>query len=148
MSIDTRIHTSARRYRFNLQHFALAAILVTPLVTASGLADAWSGDDETTTTETAILAGGCFWGMEGLLRDLDGVVDTEVGYASDANDKKATPPKRSASSSTPTASATKTSSASTSRCTTRRPRTVRATTAAPSTGRRSSSSDEDQPRSR
>ncbi len=51
----------------------------------------WSGNDETITTETAILAGGCFWGMEGLIRDLDGVVDTEVGYAADKNDKKAEP---------------------------------------------------------
>jgi methionine-S-sulfoxide reductase len=31
-------------------------------------------------TETAYLAGGCFWGMEQLLREVDGVVDTEVGY--------------------------------------------------------------------
>ena len=33
-----------------------------------------------TTLETAYLAGGCFWGMEELLRAIDGVVDTEVGY--------------------------------------------------------------------
>ncbi len=52
---------------------------------------AWSRNDETTTTETAILAGGCFWGMEGLIRDLDGVIDTEVGYAADGNDAKAKP---------------------------------------------------------
>lgn len=32
-------------------------------------------------TETAILAGGCFWGMEDILRELPGVVDTDVGYA-------------------------------------------------------------------
>ncbi len=31
--------------------------------------------------EVATLAGGCFWGMEDLIRDLDGVLDTQVGYA-------------------------------------------------------------------
>jgi len=30
--------------------------------------------------ETAILAGGCFWGMEELLRQIDGVLDADVGY--------------------------------------------------------------------
>lgn len=33
-----------------------------------------------TTFETAFLAGGCFWGMEDLLRQIPGVVETEVGY--------------------------------------------------------------------
>lgn len=31
-------------------------------------------------TEKAILAGGCFWGMQDLIRRLPGVVDTVVGY--------------------------------------------------------------------
>jgi peptide-methionine (S)-S-oxide reductase len=32
-------------------------------------------------TETAILAGGCFWGMQDLIRRRPGVVSTRVGYS-------------------------------------------------------------------
>src|SRR5664280_225268 len=33
------------------------------------------------TEERAVLAGGCFWGMQDLIRRYDGVISTSVGYS-------------------------------------------------------------------
>ena len=37
-------------------------------------------------TKKAYLAGGCFWGLEDLLRDRPGIVATEAGYTGGNND--------------------------------------------------------------
>jgi peptide-methionine (S)-S-oxide reductase len=37
-------------------------------------------------TETAILAGGCFWPAQELLRHRDGVISTRTGYTGGKND--------------------------------------------------------------
>lgn len=39
------------------------------------------GQVQSTTTQEIVLAGGCFWGMEELLRSQKGVLEIEVGYA-------------------------------------------------------------------
>jgi peptide methionine sulfoxide reductase msrA/msrB len=39
-----------------------------------------------TRREVAILAGGCFWGMEDILRKVPGILETEVGYTGGATE--------------------------------------------------------------
>jgi methionine-S-sulfoxide reductase len=36
-------------------------------------------------TERAVIAGGCFWGMQDLIRRYDGVLSTRVGYTGGTN---------------------------------------------------------------
>jgi peptide methionine sulfoxide reductase msrA/msrB len=49
---------------------------------AAGLAAAPKGKSMTTSNrEEAILAGGCFWGMQEIIREIPGVIETDVGYS-------------------------------------------------------------------
>ncbi|HAN05768.1 MAG TPA: peptide-methionine (S)-S-oxide reductase [Elusimicrobia bacterium] len=57
--------------------FALAAAA---LLCACGADTEKKLMDENKKLETATLAGGCFWGMEEILRELPGVEDPVVGY--------------------------------------------------------------------
>ena len=45
---------------------------------------------EQVTTKKAILAGGCFWGMQDLIRKLPGVISTRVGYTGGENPTRRT----------------------------------------------------------
>jgi peptide methionine sulfoxide reductase msrA/msrB len=57
-----------------------------PEVKQSGAA-ASSGPAAQAGRETAILAGGCFWGMEDIIRKIPGVIETDVGYTGGSTPK-------------------------------------------------------------
>jgi peptide-methionine (S)-S-oxide reductase len=74
--------TMGLRYRLTLAASVLAVACSAPVVGASTFPDPVQ-DVKTsgTGTETAVLAGGCFWGVEGVFERLNGVSDVVSGYA-------------------------------------------------------------------
>ncbi|MGH7735316.1 MAG: peptide-methionine (S)-S-oxide reductase MsrA [Gemmatimonadales bacterium] len=66
-------------------HLSLAAICAGALVLAAmGRAPAARSDAPTlraTATDTAVFAGGCFWGVEGVFEHVNGVISATAGYA-------------------------------------------------------------------
>lgn len=55
-------------------------IILAALLPAASLAQPKGETAMTETRQTAYLSGGCFWGMEELVRQIPGVLETEVGY--------------------------------------------------------------------
>jgi methionine-S-sulfoxide reductase len=59
----------------------LRFLLLTLLALHTSVGNAQTkGASMTNNTQTTYLAGGCFWGMEELVRQIPGVIETEVGY--------------------------------------------------------------------
>jgi methionine-S-sulfoxide reductase len=81
---DRQRSTVAAPGRWRL--LAAAALLVTGLPVVLGTSaeaatvSSSPSDHTAPSREVAILAGGCFWGMQDILRKIPGVLETEVGY--------------------------------------------------------------------
>jgi peptide-methionine (S)-S-oxide reductase len=63
----------------------LLAVLI-PAHAVSALAES-KADSATTSLQTAVFAGGCFWGVDAVFKHVKGVANVESGYAGGSADK-------------------------------------------------------------
>jgi len=76
--------TAFKRYlRFSI----LGWIALFGFLSAQASSDSKKVKTTMNTQSIAVLAGGCFWGMEDILRQHPGVLDTEVGYTGGSTPK-------------------------------------------------------------
>ncbi len=61
-----------------------ASLTIAPSALPDPVLDAATSEQ---TEQTAILAGGCFWCVEGVFKQLDGVIEITSGYSGDSADK-------------------------------------------------------------
>jgi methionine-S-sulfoxide reductase len=81
-------HQGRARRRFRSAWIALAALSVAAAAPgsagaqkeAAGSGSPGAGAKPARSREVAILAGGCFWGMQDILRKVPGVLETQAGY--------------------------------------------------------------------
>jgi peptide-methionine (S)-S-oxide reductase len=64
-----------------LQRFSVAILLTGPTLSAAALPSPAVDESRANKTETVVLAGGCFWGVEAVFDAVKGVSDASSGYA-------------------------------------------------------------------
>jgi len=85
------IDLGTRKYRNRILAAALlwSAALASPLAAQEGIsipAPAVDAPAQSQATAVAVVAGGCFWGIQGVFQHLDGVKNAVSGYAGGAAD--------------------------------------------------------------
>src|SRR5581483_8649678 len=67
-----------------MKHLLLAlALILAPLAAQARVVPPPAQDEAagSATTEVAVVAGGCFWGVQGVFQHVDGVIKAVSGYA-------------------------------------------------------------------